>query len=631
MRVGDTVIVRKAGDVIPEVVGPVVAKRKRGARRWKFPTHCPVCDQPLVRLEGEADTRCVNVDCPAQRVQRIVFFAGPFRRWTSKVSARSVCAQFVGGRACSPTPPTSTRSTVEQLVPLERIGDRSAQLLIAAIDESRSRPLAKLLVGLGIRHVGPSAAIALARELADLDAIASATTEELSVVPGVGGVIAESVARLLRQRAQPRADREAPRRRGQLPRVPEKVVAPAGGAIARGPDLRAHRHAAGDDARGGSVRARRRAAARSPAACRRRPATSWWARAPARSWRRRSSSASPILDEDGLRHLLEHGPGYARSGNAGAGGVASAAVDGIGRRADGQERLHGRRLRDRERYPGYEFTIERGKIREFARATMSRNPDYLDDPGGRVPPTWLIAVGVLGAARPREPDGVAQHQPRPSAARRPGVRVLRPAAARRARSSPPSRWIDSVYEKEGKRGGTMRFVEMVTEFRDEAGKVVAESRTTMIETGKPPTEEVVMTSWDELHEGERTAAARVRPDHAHRHRALPGRVGRLQPHPPRRGVRAVGGVSRRVFSVGMLQAGILGVLRHRLARRRERASLRGAVPRAGLAGRPPRVLGHGDPRATKTARERKVDVELLVHPRGVGGAAIKGEATFVVP
>ena len=76
VRVGDTVIVRKAGDVIPEVVGPVLAKRKRGARKWVFPTECPVCGQPLVRLSGEADHRCVNFDCPAQRVQRIVFFAG---------------------------------------------------------------------------------------------------------------------------------------------------------------------------------------------------------------------------------------------------------------------------------------------------------------------------------------------------------------------------------------------------------------------------------------------------------------------------------------------------------------------------------------------------------------------------
>jgi DNA ligase (NAD+) len=85
------------------------------------------------------------------------------------------------------------RLTVEQLVPLERIGERSAQLLVAAIDASRQRPLSKLLVGLGIRHVGPTAAIALARELGSLDAIATAEVEQLAAVPGVGPVIAESV------------------------------------------------------------------------------------------------------------------------------------------------------------------------------------------------------------------------------------------------------------------------------------------------------------------------------------------------------------------------------------------------------------------------------------------------------
>src|SRR5262249_33472881 len=76
VREGDTVIVRKAGDVIPQVVGPALAKRRRGAQEWKFPTECPVCRQPLVRLEGEANHRCVNFECAAQRVARIVFFAG---------------------------------------------------------------------------------------------------------------------------------------------------------------------------------------------------------------------------------------------------------------------------------------------------------------------------------------------------------------------------------------------------------------------------------------------------------------------------------------------------------------------------------------------------------------------------
>jgi DNA ligase (NAD+) len=191
VRVGDTVIVRKAGDVIPEVVGPVLAKRKRGARKWKFPTVCPVCHQPLVRPEGEADTRCVNVECPAQRVQRIVFFAGRSAMDIEGLGEERV-NQFVEAGLLADAADVYSL-TVEQLVPLERIGERSAQLLVAAVDASRSRPLAKLLVGLGIRHVGPSAAIALARELGHLDAIASAAVEDLAVVPGVGGVIAESV------------------------------------------------------------------------------------------------------------------------------------------------------------------------------------------------------------------------------------------------------------------------------------------------------------------------------------------------------------------------------------------------------------------------------------------------------
>jgi DNA ligase (NAD+) len=191
VRPGDTVIVRRAGDVIPEVVGPVLSKRKKGARRWKFPTTCPVCDQPLVRLEGEADTRCVNVDCPAQRVQRIVFFAGRSAMDIEGLGEERV-TQFVDAGLLHDAADVYSL-TVEQLLPLERIGERSAQLLVDAVAQSRAQPLAKLLVGLGIRHVGPSAAQALARELGDLDAIAGASVEELAAVTGVGGIIAESV------------------------------------------------------------------------------------------------------------------------------------------------------------------------------------------------------------------------------------------------------------------------------------------------------------------------------------------------------------------------------------------------------------------------------------------------------
>ena len=191
VREGDTVIVRKAGDVIPEVVGPVLAKRRKGARRWKFPIACPVCAQPLVRLEGEANHRCVNFECAAQRVARIVFFAGRSAMDIEGLGEERV-RQFVDAGLLSDAGDIYSL-TVDQLVPLERIGERSAQLLVEAIDASRARPLAKLLVGLGIFHVGPAAANAFARDLGSLDAIASADVEQLAAVDGVGLVIAESV------------------------------------------------------------------------------------------------------------------------------------------------------------------------------------------------------------------------------------------------------------------------------------------------------------------------------------------------------------------------------------------------------------------------------------------------------
>ncbi len=193
VRVGDTVIVRKAGDVIPEVVGPVLAKRPRSTRRWVFPKQCPVCAEPLVRLEGEADHRCLNVDCPAQRVQRIVFFAGRSAMDIEGLGEERV-AQFVNAGLLSDGGDLYSLG-VDALVPLERIGQRSATLLVDAIEASKARPLAKLLVALGIRHVGPSAAVALAREIGDLDRIASISSEELAQVEGVGPVIAESIRR----------------------------------------------------------------------------------------------------------------------------------------------------------------------------------------------------------------------------------------------------------------------------------------------------------------------------------------------------------------------------------------------------------------------------------------------------
>jgi DNA ligase (NAD+) len=193
VRPGDTVIVRKAGDVIPEVVGPVLTARPKRSRRWRFPKDCPICGSPLVRLEGEANHQCINVECPAQRVQRIVHFASRGALDIEGLGDERV-SQLVRERLLNDAGDLYTL-TLDRLVALERFADRSAQLLLDAIQRSKDQPLWRLLVGLGVPHVGPTAAQALARSVGHLDAIAGTAVDDLVACEGVGTVIAESVQR----------------------------------------------------------------------------------------------------------------------------------------------------------------------------------------------------------------------------------------------------------------------------------------------------------------------------------------------------------------------------------------------------------------------------------------------------
>ena len=192
VRVGDTVIVRKAGDVIPEVVGPVLTQRKRGAPKWKFPTTCP-CElaQPLVQLDGEVDRRCVSADCPMQREQKIIYFASRGAMDIEGLGEERVRQLVNAGLAQDAGDVYAV--TQDQLVALERTGEISARKLISAIEVSKSQPLTRVIVALGIRHAGPTAAAALSRAFPDLDAIVHATPEQLTAVDGVGPVIAQSL------------------------------------------------------------------------------------------------------------------------------------------------------------------------------------------------------------------------------------------------------------------------------------------------------------------------------------------------------------------------------------------------------------------------------------------------------
>ncbi len=191
VRPGDTVVVRKAGDVIPEVVGPVLSLRPADSEPWTFPTVCPRCGNPLVRPEGEADTRCVAPDCPAQRDQKIAYYASRGGMDIEGLGEQMV-EKLTGADLIHDSADLYSLN-VDQLTGLDRVGPTSAANLVAAIDGSRVRPLPRFLTALGVRHLGPAASLALARQFGTLDEIMSKSAEELAAVEGVGGVIAETI------------------------------------------------------------------------------------------------------------------------------------------------------------------------------------------------------------------------------------------------------------------------------------------------------------------------------------------------------------------------------------------------------------------------------------------------------
>jgi DNA ligase (NAD+) len=192
VRPGDTVIVRKAGDVIPEVVGPQVGPGGKGrAEPWSFPKACPSCAAPLTRLEGESDTFCTNLDCPAQRVQRIAHFASRSAMDIEGLGEQRV--ELLVGRGVLSDVADLYGFTAATFEGMEGFGDRSIANLLGAIGASRERPLSRVLIGLGIRHLGQVGSVALARAFGTLDAIVSAGEPTLAAVDGVGPVIAASV------------------------------------------------------------------------------------------------------------------------------------------------------------------------------------------------------------------------------------------------------------------------------------------------------------------------------------------------------------------------------------------------------------------------------------------------------
>ncbi|WP_342128763.1 NAD-dependent DNA ligase LigA [Hydrogenophaga sp. OTU3427] len=192
VRVGDTVIVRRAGDVIPEVVGVLADKRPAGASEFTMPTQCPVCGSAAVREEGEADHRCTGgLFCSAQRKQALLHFAQR-RALDIEGLGDKLVDQLVDADVVR-TLPDLYRLGLNALATLDRMADKSAQNVLEALEKSKQTTLPRFLFGLGIRHVGEATAKALARHFGSLDAVMDAPLEQLVEVDDVGPVVAQSL------------------------------------------------------------------------------------------------------------------------------------------------------------------------------------------------------------------------------------------------------------------------------------------------------------------------------------------------------------------------------------------------------------------------------------------------------
>ena len=194
VRPGDTVIVRKAGDVIPEVVGPVLSDRPEGTVPWTFPKHCECpLHSEFVRADGEADTRCVEPQCPFQRDQQIMYWASRGAMDIEGLGERTV-VQLTERELVSDVADLY-RLSADDVVDLEGFARPSAEKLIAAIDESRRQPAWRVLTGFGIKHLGPTVAQALIAARGSVRGVFTSSEAELSEVDGIGDVIAQSVTR----------------------------------------------------------------------------------------------------------------------------------------------------------------------------------------------------------------------------------------------------------------------------------------------------------------------------------------------------------------------------------------------------------------------------------------------------
>lgn len=197
IRIGDRVIIRKAGDIIPEVVSVILEERDGTEIPYEMPTHCPVCDSDLIRIEEEVALRCVNPQCPAQIQEGIYHFASR-NAMNIEGLGEKVVEQLFREQLIKDVSDLY-KLTVEDLVQLERMGQKSATNLVAAIEASKTNSMERVLFGLGIRHIGEKAAKILAETFHNFDALMKATREELTAIFEIGDKMADSLVTYFEQ------------------------------------------------------------------------------------------------------------------------------------------------------------------------------------------------------------------------------------------------------------------------------------------------------------------------------------------------------------------------------------------------------------------------------------------------
>ncbi|MDQ3590263.1 MAG: NAD-dependent DNA ligase LigA, partial [Actinomycetota bacterium] len=189
--IGDVVVVERAGDVIPQVVRPVVEERDGDEHAFEMPTKCPICGEPVFRPEGEAVTRCVNARCPALALEHIIHWASRGAMDIEGLGEKLATRLFDLGLIKDVADIYSLEP--EQLVPLEGFGEKSAENLIRAIERSKEQPFSRVLYALGIRHVGAVTAELIAGRFGGEDLMAGVSVEQLAEIKGVGKVVAQAV------------------------------------------------------------------------------------------------------------------------------------------------------------------------------------------------------------------------------------------------------------------------------------------------------------------------------------------------------------------------------------------------------------------------------------------------------